>query len=452
MNKTISINISGLSFIIEEDAYHKLQDYLEQIRKHCGPDTDAEEVISDIESVIAPKLRLLITPYKDVITMEDIDSVIKVMGTTEDFDREVGGIHEENKQDFKVKRKLYRDSEEFIVGGVAQGLGMYFDVDPVLFRVAFVLLTFVSGFGLLAYLILWVAVPEAKTAKQKLEMKGEAPTVAAFEKLSKIEKKIKIDFKERWNKFPAMGKILSIPILIFNSFLNLFKRIISKIGPIFKFLIGLFFLMVSLFFLGFVGVGSLYLLLQTHSSYSFAFIPIVELFKVVPFFWIVITGFLSFAIPAVLLLIGSLALLRNKRFITFNLGIILLSTWMISGISFCALSLRYIPDVFFKIRNYPDIQSITKVVDVKDADKIIVNGPYFNVFLDKNKNENPFMEGRVIDINSVEIQRNDKDITLMWQDINRDLCFNCSNEPVSLILDKDSLSKVKLENGAQIIK
>jgi hypothetical protein len=74
MNKTISINISGLNFIIEEDAHYKLQNYLEQIRKHCGSDTDVEEVISDIESGISEKLKSLITPYKDVILMKDIDS------------------------------------------------------------------------------------------------------------------------------------------------------------------------------------------------------------------------------------------------------------------------------------------------------------------------------------------------------------------------------------------
>ena len=452
MNKTISINISGLSFIIEEDAYLKLQDYIEQIRKHCGSDTDVEEVISDIESVVAEKLKTLITPYKEVITMEDIDSLIKIMGTAEDFDREVGGIHESDNSDSNIKRKLYRDPDDFIVAGVAQGLSVYFDVDPILFRLAFVLLTFVNGFGVLAYIILWIAVPEAKTAKQKLEMRGEAPTVAAFEKLSKVEKKIKIDFKERWNKFPTLGKILSIPILIFNSFLNIFKKLISKVGPIFKILVGLFLIVISLFLLGVVGVGSLYVLLQTHSSYSFAFIPIVELTKMVPLFWLVITGFLSLSIPTIFLLIGGLTLLRKKRFLTFNWGIILMSVWLISGISFCALSLRYAPDVFYKIKNYESTQIATKVVDIKDIDKIVVDGSYINVFADKNKEVETSIVGRTVDINSVEIQKDNKDLFLTWKDMDRNLCFNCLNQPVKLIISKENLSKIKLENGAQIIK
>lgn len=452
MNKTISVNISGLNFLIEEDAYLKLQKYLEEVRKHCGSDTDVEEVMSDIESGISEKLKSLITPYKDVITMKDIDSLIKIMGTPEDFDREVGEIHADNNSNSNIKRKLYRDPEDFVIGGVAGGLGAYFDIDPIIFRVAFILLIFVSGFGVLAYIILWIATPEAKTANQKLEMRGEAPTIVAFEKLSKMEKKIKINFKERWDKFPTLGKILSIPILLLNSLLNILKRLISKIGPIFKFLIGLFLIIISLFGLGVTGIGGLYMLLQTHSTYSFAFIPIAELIKITPFFWLVITGFVSFAIPAILLLIGGLALLRRKRFLTFNLGVILISVWMVAGIFFCALGLRYAPDVVDKVRNYPDVQTITKIIDMSDVDKITVNGAYIDIFVDKNKDVETSLVGRVVDINSVEIKKENKDIFLIWRDMNKNLCFNCSNQPIKLIISKENLTKIKLENGAQIIK
>jgi len=454
MNKTISINISGLNFTIEEDAYYKLQNYIEQIKKHCGSDTDVEEVISDIESGISEKLKSLITPYKDVITMEDIDSLITIMGTSEDFDREVGGTYEEKTSDSKIKRKLYRDPDDVVVAGVASGLGVYFDIDPVIFRVAFFLLVFASGFGIFAYIVLWVAMPEAKTANQKLEMRGETPTIMAFEKLSKMEKKIKTDFKERWDKFPTLGKILSIPILIFNGLLNILKKFVSKIGPMLKFLMGLFLIVISLFGLGVVGVGSLYLLLQINSSYSFSFIPIAELIKTVPFFWLVITGFISFAMPAVLLLMLGLSFLRKKAFLffNFNLWVILVSVWMIAGISFCAFGLRYTPDVLDKIRNYPDVQITTRSVDVSDVDKIIVNGSYIEVLVDKNKDIATSITGRVVDINSIEIRKENKDLILTWKDLNKNLCFNCSNRPIKLIISKENLSKIKLENGAHIIK
>jgi len=449
MNKTISINISGLNFIIEEDAYYKLQNYLDEIKKHCGSNADVEEVISDIESGISEKLKSLITPYKEVITMEDIDSLIKIMGTTEDFDREVGGNHEENNSslNLKNKRKLYRDPDDVVIAGVASGLGAYFDIDPVIFRVIFFLLIFASGFGILAYIVLWIAMPEAKTANQKLEMRGEAPTIAAFEKLSKMKKKLKKNWKERWSKYSVIKKIISLPILILSKVLDIFKKVFSKIGPIFRFLFGLFLIVMSLLGLGVVGVGSFYLLLQSNSNYSFAFIPVPELIHIVPFYWFIITGFLSLAIPAVFFLIGGLNLLRKKNFLTFDLGVILISLWMIAGIAFCSLSLRYAPDVISKINNYPTTQTITKPIDLMDINKIIVNDSNIKVSTVTDKDTQTVLKGRAVDVENVELKKDNKNLFLNWIDKKDDLCFNCYNNPVELIISKYNLSKIKVENG-----
>lgn len=453
MNKTISINISGLNFIIEEDAYYKLQNYLEQIRKHCGSDTDVEEVMSDIESGVSEKLKSLITPYKDVITMADIDSLIKIMGTTEDFDREVGGMQREKDDSDKInKRKLYRDTDDVVIAGVASGLGVYFDIDPVIFRVAFVLLTFASGFGVLAYIVLWIAMPEAKTANQKLEMRGESPTIAAFEKLSKMDKNFKASFKERWDKFPVLGKILSIPLLIINKFFKIIKIIFSKIIPIFKFLFGLFLIVMSLLGLGFVGVGSLYLLLQTHSLYSFAFVPISLLVHSVPFVWLIATGFLSFSIPAIFFLIGGLSLIRRKNFFNFSLAVILVSIWLISGIAFCAIGLRYLPDTIDKIDNYPTVQVDSKVIDTLGVNKIIVDGSDIDVFVSKEKEVETSLVGRTVDIENVDIKSDKDNLSLIWKDKKNDMCLHCNHDRVQLIIGKDNISKIKLENGANLIK
>jgi phage shock protein PspC (stress-responsive transcriptional regulator) len=450
MNKTISINISGLNFIIEEDAYYKLQNYLDEIKKHCGDNADVEEVISDIESGISEKLKSLITPYKEVITMKDIDSLIKIMGTTEDFEREVGWTHKEDSSnpDSKNKRKLYRDPDDVVIAGVASGLGAYFDIDPVIFRVIFFLLIFASGFGILAYIVLWIAMPEAKTANQKLEMRGEAPTVAAFEKLSKMEKKLKKNWKERWSKYSIVKKIISLPVLILSSVFDALKKVFSKIGPIFRFLFGLFLIVMSLLGLGVVGVGSLYLLLQSNSAYSFAFVPVSELIHIVPFFWLIITGFLSLSIPAMFFLIGGLNLLRKKNFFTFNMGVILISVWMIAGISFCSLSLRYFPDVVSKINNYPAIQTITKPIDILDTNKIIVNGSNIKVSISSDKDTGTTITGRAVDVENVEIKKDNNNLFITWIDQNNSLCFNCYNNPVELVTSKDNFSKIKVENGA----
>ncbi len=450
MNKTISVNINGLNFIIEEEAYLKLKDYLDEIKKHCGNDVDLEEVIGDIEAGIAEKLKSLLTSYKEVITMSDIESLIKVMGTKDDFDREVGGSIE--KDNLEVKRKLYRNPDNVIIAGVASGLGSYFDVDPIIFRVAFILLTFASGFGVLSYIVLWIAMPEAKTANQKLEMMGEAPTIAAFEKLSKLDKNLKFNFKEHWDKFPILEKILSIPLLVINKFFEIIKIVFSKIVPIFKFLFGLFLIVISLFGLGFIGIGSLYLLLQTNSIYSFAFVPISFIVHSVPLVWLVVTGFLSFSIPIIFFLIGGLSLVRRKNLFNFSVAVILVSVWLISGISFCAIGLRYLPDTIDKINNYPTVQETSKIINVSNINKIIVSGSHINVSVLKEKDVETSLVGRVVDIENIDIANNKDNLSLIWKDKKTEMCLNCNNKSVWLMISKDNLSKIKLENGAHIIK
>ncbi|HNW55596.1 MAG TPA: PspC domain-containing protein, partial [bacterium] len=177
MDKTTSINLGGLNFIIEESAHEKLIDYLKTVKKHLGKDIDPEEVMVDIESSMAEKLKNSLTSYKEVVTVKDIEALITVMGTAEDFNREVGPEEEstQTKEDSEasgIKRKLYRDTDNAIISGVSAGLAAYFDIDPIVFRLLFVALIFANGFGLLAYLIFWIAMPEAKTASQKLEMHG----------------------------------------------------------------------------------------------------------------------------------------------------------------------------------------------------------------------------------------------------------------------------------------
>jgi len=203
MEKTISINLNNQNFLMQEEAYNKLSAYLESIKKHCGAGADAAEVITDIENSMADKLKSSLTPYKEIITSADIDSLITIMGTTEDFDREVGNTNnnEDDNLDsggLKTKRKLYRDTDKAIIAGVASGLGNYFDIDPVLFRIIFCALVFAGGSAFPIYILLWIAMPEAKTAHQKLEMQGQAPTIAAFKNLSKTGKKLQAGWKKQW--------------------------------------------------------------------------------------------------------------------------------------------------------------------------------------------------------------------------------------------------------------
>ena len=201
MNKTISINLGGMFFHIDEDAYQKLSRYFDAVIRSLSAD-GRDEVMKDIESRIAELFQERIQNDKQVIGLVEIDAVIGIMGQPEDYkiDAEAPNTNSYNTFYTKSKaKKLYRDKENNIIGGVASGFGHYFNIDPVWIRLLFVIIV-VAGFGspILIYLILMIIIPEAITTSQKLEMKGEDVTI------SNIERKVKEGIDEITDKF---GKI-----------------------------------------------------------------------------------------------------------------------------------------------------------------------------------------------------------------------------------------------------
>lgn len=185
-------------FHIDEDAYQKLSRYFDAVKRSLSPD-GREEIMKDIESRIAELFQERIQNEKQVIGLVEIDAVISIMGQPEDYK-----IDEETAKpiDYSIPskaKKLYRDKENSIIGGVASGFGHYFTIDPVWIRLLFVIIV-VAGFGspILIYFILMIIIPEAITTSQKLEMKGEPITI------SNIERKVKEGIDEITDKF---GKI-----------------------------------------------------------------------------------------------------------------------------------------------------------------------------------------------------------------------------------------------------
>ena len=137
--------------------------------------------MADIESRIAELLQgFLQKAHKQVVSLPEIEQVIETMGTPEviiDEDTQESTMPRE-----EVKRKLYRDPEHRVLGGVASGLATYFDINIAWFRVAFIVLALFYGITVVIYIILWIAIPKAVTARQKLEMKGKKITVSNIEK------------------------------------------------------------------------------------------------------------------------------------------------------------------------------------------------------------------------------------------------------------------------------
>jgi phage shock protein PspC (stress-responsive transcriptional regulator) len=172
MKITVSVNLGGYSFNIDEDAYAELKRYLKSLEIHFAGEESSSEILADIEARMAELFRTTITNYKQVITLSDVSQVISVLGTPEDIsDNDSRSAGE--KFSTPGYHRMYRDPDHRLIGGVCAGMGAYWDIEPWIIRIIFLVLTMMGGLGILVYLILYIVLPEAKTTAQKIEMKGE---------------------------------------------------------------------------------------------------------------------------------------------------------------------------------------------------------------------------------------------------------------------------------------
>ena len=190
MKKTVSVNLGGFVFNIDEDAYNELQIYLSLIEKHFRHDQGRQEIIDDIEARIAELFRDKTGSGKQVINIGDVQEIIKIMGKPEEMGE---GENEEYQQEVpydtgrRSYRRIYRDPDNRIIGGVCSGLAAYWQFDPLILRIIFIVAFLGFGVGLFIYLILWIVIPEAKTVAQKLEMRGEPVTASNIGKAVRDE-------------------------------------------------------------------------------------------------------------------------------------------------------------------------------------------------------------------------------------------------------------------------
>lgn len=200
MNKVFYINLGGYPLSIDEDAYEHLDQYIQKLEKHFRNSEGKEEIIADIETRIAEICQEQLKG-RQIVTIREIKYAIEVMGAPEEFEAEASSEEhtaKENssrpgntgKSDFKIKtgKRLFRNPDDKILGGVASGISVYFGIDdPIWVRIAFALLFF-SGFGVVAYLVLWAIMPEAKTAADRLAMKGEPINIDSI--AAKVEEQL----------------------------------------------------------------------------------------------------------------------------------------------------------------------------------------------------------------------------------------------------------------------
>jgi phage shock protein PspC (stress-responsive transcriptional regulator) len=206
------MNLSGIIFHIEENAYDKLNKYLSTIKSYFNNSEGKDEIMNDIESRIAEMLQEKVSKTKQAVLMMDVESVIAVMGKPEDFagddqsqSSETPYTAETSKQYNGRRRRVFRDPDEKLLGGVCSGIANYFDFDPLWLRAAFAISFFIFGSGFLLYIILWIIIPQAKTTAEKLEMRGEKVDV------NNISKAVNDEFEDLKKRVKDFGDNVSNP-------------------------------------------------------------------------------------------------------------------------------------------------------------------------------------------------------------------------------------------------
>ena len=195
MKKTVTVNIGGIVFHIEETAYEQLQSYLSNIKSYFTLSDGRDEIIQDIETRIAEMFSEKISNSRMVVTDADVEEVMKQLGKPS----EVAGADEEsstkeNPNQERPDKKLFRDPDDEIIGGVCSGVAHYFGIQPLWLRLFLVFSVIYFGAGILLYIILWIVIPKAKNASEKLAMKGKPINLDSIKET--IEEDVN-DLKER---------------------------------------------------------------------------------------------------------------------------------------------------------------------------------------------------------------------------------------------------------------
>ncbi len=342
MKKTLSITLGGRVFSIEEDGFAALEAYLADLKRHFAGDDSADELLADIEAGLGEKFSVKIGPGHEAVTAYDVADAVRVMGNPEEIAPEADGAPGPGQEAPSAEpaeasgadapKRLYRDTEDVVLGGVASGLAAYFGIDPVFLRVAFILLSFVNGIGALVYLVLWVAMPEAKTSAQKLEMRGRPVNVAEFqERVKERAREMGEEGKaavERVRQRSAWRKVLDIPVRVVDLAADALRRIGGALGPVVRVVMGVGLLVFGTVAIAASAMAAAVLAFRIDSPYLVSDLPLAELAGNPLYFAGIAAGFVLVLIPLLFVVIlGASAVRRKSQFHTAT-SAVLVGLWI----------------------------------------------------------------------------------------------------------------------------
>jgi len=389
MDKTIKINLGGTLFQIDEDAYNMLRKYLQEIDSKLRHTQGGTETIEDIESRIAEIFQSQ-KGLAGVITKENVEAVISIVGKPEDFDiEEDAGDYKEPSYKSEIPKKLYRNPDDRIISGVCGGIGAYLNMEPVWVRILFIIFACFFGIGFFVYVALWIALPLAHSDAQKREMYGTADFKSAL---------------RRQKNYTAVSSGHS-GVPAGSTAGNAINEVFRAIGRVFYIILRVFLIIIGVTFVitGFITLVSFvmvfffnypgYFSIHSHDVNLFYlpdFLNYVVNPALVP--WILVLGFIVILMPLLALIYWGVKMIfwfRAKDGIVALAGLVL---WVISvaalsiilfneGISFAESARTYSNEIIEKPPRELYIQAGKKVSGLNYDKEINLPEKEYNIYL-----------------------------------------------------------------------
>lgn len=440
MKTVTTIHLNGRAYQVEDEAYIALRDYLQKAGEALEENPDKEEILNDFEQAIAEKCARFLSPAKNVITHAEIDEVITEMGPVEGANDKKNGNGQTNKTDSPLKpKRLYRDQDNRVIAGVASGIAQYFNIDPIIIRIIFVISVFLGGTGILIYIILWIAVPEAESAAQKLEMRGSNVNLAGMAEI------LKQKVNEVEKKHPSFfSKLIDIPRSILRAIGSLIQ---TGILPVVRALFGV--LCMCIGFATLVGTTIVLGLILFASPTGGSDFSHLAMYATTGFSIALIAGYIAVILPFLALFLAGLGVIEKKNRFRKGFGLAFLFLWFTAIIVVSIAGTRSAMDIRRSISNDPYFQETTETVSVDPFTKLEARNGQNITFL-SGDTYSVDAHGRKRELDDLVIESKDGMLTIEERSDLRNSCFIfcVGNKRVEIIITAPNITDITLENGS----
>jgi len=379
MDKTKKINLAGILFQIDEEAFLILRSYLNALDNRLKNTPGGTETLEDIEARIAEIFQTL-KEAGGIISREDVEAVIKIIGNPEEFEQP--GFTAEKTSSRPVRRRLYRDTGDAVIGGVCSGIGAYLNTDAVWIRLLFVIFTLSFGIAFFIYLGLWIALPVAVTEIQKRELFGEN----YYERMRSGRKNNSGRLAGAINSvFIALGKLINIAFRIILIFLGI-TMVMAGFSMLITFIMIFYLKIPGIFFAGHV---------ENAVFYMPDFLNVILNESLTP--WVMVLVSLSVILPLIVLVYWGLKIIFRFRANELAVSLTAFVMWVVSvsalvlilfsqGINFAErgfsterIITEHAPDTLF-------VKTGRKIADMNFDTEINIPGDNYSLFMLKAEN------------------------------------------------------------------